>query len=248
MMACASKDKIKIVKQKSDIEISKTKKIKPIKYSVEKFDLTVLTLDEKKIYFINLLLPSILIIKKKLSIEEKQIIRIAQKLEFDVKLTKKEKNILEKMMKKYNVKNKDIFDLLVRIKPHPTSVVLAQAIIETGWGTSNFFKNANNVFGMWSYNEKEERLRAKNTRGNTEIYVKKYKSLYESLEDYFFRIATVKFYSKFREKRYKTTNYTELIKELNFYSEIGDEYVKRLKEIIEYNKLYKYDEYELKES
>jgi len=207
-----------------------------------------LTLEDKKECFINLLLPSILMVREKLNENVKKIVKISQKLEFGIKLSEEEKNFLNQKLEEYNIKEKNIPNLLIRMKPHPTSVVLAQAIIETGWGTSNFFKKGNNIFGMWSFNKNEARIQAGELRGEKAIYLKKYDSLYDSIEDYFYRIATVKAYENFREKRFETDNSLELVKELILYSELREEYVKRLQNIIEYNKLYKYDEYELKEN
>ena len=42
-------------------------------------------------------------------------------------------------------------DLLMRIDTVPNSLVLAQAAIESGWGTSRFAKQGNNLFGHWCF-------------------------------------------------------------------------------------------------
>jgi Bax protein len=39
-------------------------------------------------------------------------------------------------------------NLLERLKPNPTSLVLAQAAIESGWGQSRFALEGNNLFGI----------------------------------------------------------------------------------------------------
>ena len=62
----------------------------------------------------------------------------------------------------------------MRLKTHPTSIVLAQAAIESGWGSSRFYKEANNVFGVWSYSENEPRIKAMEDREGKSVYVKKY--------------------------------------------------------------------------
>jgi len=59
---------------------------------------------------------------------------------------------LDKMYKKFKTDNNR--ELLIRMKTHPVSIVLAQAAIESAWGESRFFKKGNNIFGMWSYNRK----------------------------------------------------------------------------------------------
>ncbi len=82
---------------------------------------------------------------------------------------------LDKMYKKFKTDNNR--ELLIRMKTHPVSIVLAQAAIESAWGESRFFKKGNNIFGMWSYNRKEPRMRARETRNGKPVYLKKYRSL-----------------------------------------------------------------------
>ncbi|MGM0507595.1 MAG: glucosaminidase domain-containing protein [Fusobacteriota bacterium] len=233
------------VTSKKDVFINNNETIKPNNYFIKDLNLNELPVHEKKEIFINLLLPSIAINRKILNDKKEKLIKIDQKIKSKQDLTKKEKQFLEENLKRYNIKNKDIKDLITRINPHTTSIALGQAIIETGWGTSRFFRKANNAFGLWSYNENEPRIKASETRGDQKIYLKKYDYLFESVEDYFYRIATVKMYSDFRQKRLSTDDYKILIPELESYSELRMEYVKRLESIISYNKLYKYDEYKL---
>ena len=60
------------------------------------------------------------------------------------------------------------------MKTHPYKYRLAQAAIESGWGTSRFYKEANNVFGIWSYSENELRIKAMEDREGKSVYVRKY--------------------------------------------------------------------------
>ena len=53
-------------------------------------------------------------------------------------------------------------------------------------------------------------------------------------------------YSEFRNAREKTNDVYELIPHLKVYSELREEYVRRLKQVIKYNRLVQYDEYTLK--
>ena len=50
---------------------------------------------------------------------------------------------------------------------------------------------------------------------------------------------------KFRAEREKTDYVYQLIPHLKVYSELGEEYVERLEELIRYNKLEQYDDYQL---
>jgi len=142
-------------------------------------------------------------------------------------------------MKKYSAKDPE--DLLVRLKPHPKSIALAQAAMESGWGTSRLFKIANNAFGVWSFYENEPRVPAYATRNNKQVYLRKYNSVAESIRDYYKIIATVKVFNGFRTKRMVTKNPYTLVKELHKYSERKHVYTKKIASIIKYNKFLKYD-------
>ena len=66
---------------------------------------------------------------------------------------------IEKLKTIYKVKSDK--SLLLALKPHPRSIALAQAAMESAWATSRFFVKANNVFGMWSVNKNEPALKTR---------------------------------------------------------------------------------------
>ena len=130
-------------------------------------------------------------------------------------------------------------ELLRKVKPHPKSIALAQAAIESAWATSRFTKVANNLFGVWSFSKKEPRVPAAQKRGDKTVYVKKYTSLADSIRDYYKVLAIGRSYVEFRKLKMKTNDPFELVKKLNMYSEKRDEYSKELAQIIKFNKLHK---------
>jgi Bax protein len=147
-------------------------------------------------------------------------------------------HLVKAFMKKY--KAKDHAELLRKVKPHPKSIAIAQAAIESGWGTSRFTKKANNLFGVWSFNKKEPRIRASQTRGTKEIFVKKYNSIEDSIRDYFFVLATSKSFVEFRKLKMQTSDPFKLAQKLQMYSEMREEYTKKLVKVIRYNKLHRH--------
>lgn len=78
--------------------------------------------------------------------------------------------------------------------------MLAQAAIESGWGSSRFFREANNVFGIWSYNADESRIKAAESRGDDVIYLRSYPDLSGAIQDYFVSLGRAKPYSAFRKQ------------------------------------------------
>lgn len=205
-------------------------------------DLSSLEVQQKKQAFINMMLPSILIAKDQLEQEREKVMALNEK---QADLTAAEQEYIDKLLKSYKCEH--INDLLSRLYTHPTSIVLAQAAMESGWGTSRFYREANNVFGVWSYSSSEPRIKASEDRQGKAVYVKKYHSMPESILSYFKTIARGP-YKSFRKEREKTQDISLLLPHLKVYSELGEEYVKRLKSLISFNRLEQYDTYVLRKN
>ena len=187
----------------------------------------------KKYRFFKLVLPPVQKVDKELR-------RLYLQTKKDIE-TGTHKKRLRYLMKRY--KAKDTLDLLKRIKPHPISITLAQAAIESAWGTSRFFVEANNVFGMWSYSAdpKKSITASKTRKGGRTIHLTRYKNIEESIRAYYKNIATNKAYRCFRQARYYNDNPYELVALLHHYSEKGELYPIELIKIIKHNNLTRYD-------
>ncbi len=147
---------------------------------------------------------------------------------------------LAELRKEYKATNN--YELLMALKPHPQSIAIAQAAMESSWATSRFFKEANNVFGIWSYNENEARVAAGGKRGDETVWVKKYGSVEASIRDYYRTLARGDAYREFRTLKMETNDPYALIKKLHPYSEKREEYIKELSTIIRFNKFDAYDQ------
>ena len=195
-----------------------------------------LGIQEKKRRFIAMILPEVRKVKALLDKEYARAEALAAKTE----RTREEEAWLRRKMAQYNVNG--VPCLLRRMHTHPVSLVVAQAALETGWGTSRFFNEANNVFGIWSYHEEEPRIPASHTRDGKTVYVKKFKTLSDGIRGYFSMIGGGYAYTAFRQARMRTDNPFELLRHLRHYSELRDEYVARLYYVMKANKLYRYDD------
>lgn len=186
---------------------------------------------EKKQRFLNLLVPVIKKVHKELL---DKYIKISKNIQ-----ESKETYEIKNLIKKYKVKNEH--ELLLALKPHPKSITIAQAAIESAWATSRFFNEANNVFGMWSSNKNEKRIQALKKRNNHTVWLKKFDSIEDSVRAYYKLLALGKSYKEFRELRMQTENVYLLSEKLNNYCELGSEYCIRIESLIRYNKFEKYD-------
>ena len=84
-------------------------------------------------------------------------------------------------------------------KQVPSELIVAQAIIETDWGTSRFANEANNLFGIRTWNQDENHILA--TTEWTGWGVKAFNTKCDSVADYIRIINEVPAYAEFREMR-----------------------------------------------
>ena len=118
---------------------------------------------------------------------------------------------------------------------------MAQAAMESSWATSRFFLEAKNVFGVWSFDEDEARIAAKQQRAGKTVWVKKYSSIDASIRDYYRTLARGDAFKEFRALKMKTSDPFLLVAKLDHYSEKGADYAKELSSIIRVNKFDAYD-------
>ena len=127
----------------------------------------------------------------------------------------------------------------------PTSIALAQAAKESGWGTSRFALEGNALFGQWTWNG--EGIAPLEIEDGKKHKILKFPLLRASVKAYITNLNTHRSYKDFRKKRSelrklnKKTLGKELINELDNYAETGKEYTKVLLQIIEQNDLDEFD-------
>ncbi len=216
----------------------KNPQVTPYVYS-NTCSLDTLPVPVKKQKFFDLMLPAILVAKTNLDITRRKVEQIAAKK----KIPLSDKYTLERLMKRF--KTNDIHVLIKRLHTFPVSIVLAQAAIESGWGSSRFFLEANNPFGIWSFNPKHSRIAASQTRDGKKVYLRKFKDLEQAIDNYYLMLATGKPFAAFREARMKTNNPDSLIRTLKMYSERREAYVDDIARVMRTSHLKRYDNFEI---
>jgi len=220
------------------IVLVKDSLVAPILYSTVA-GLESLPVERAKETFISVMLPSILVAKHKLQEDRRRIEYLS---------SKKKWNAVDSA---FYLESKTRFrasgpeNLLMRIGSLPNSIVLAQAAVESGWGQSRFFLEGNNVFGIWSYNPNEPRIRAGQTRDSTAVFVRAYENIAQSIEDYFETLASARAYNALRIARLETNDPFELLPHLQYYSERRSHYTNQLRTIIVHNDLTRYDNFKI---
>tara|TARA_B100001123_G_C15108599_1_gene946523 strand:+ start:86 stop:889 length:804 start_codon:yes stop_codon:yes gene_type:complete len=204
-----------------------------------------ISVSEKKKRFINSLLP--IVKDTNLEILEKRnvLFHIDKKIKNN-NLNVLEAKVLKKMFREYKIKNNDISELKKRLDIVPISMAIAQAAIESGWGTSRFALEGNAYFGQKTVGLKTNGIRP-NDIENPRIKIRIFNNINDSVKAYINNLNTHFAYKNFRKSRNelrsfgKTLEGITLVKQLNKYSELGDEYVSKVQKVIKENNLNKYD-------
>ena len=215
--------------------------VKPIYFTRLPKDLdSIKSVKEKKEIFLQILLPLIVAENEKIERDRKYLLKILKE-----NLSEKNKNWLNKKYKQYRVSKKNINELIEKTDIIPTSIALAQAAKESGWGTSRFALEGNAIFGQWTWNGVGIEPLEKNEGTNHKIL--KFPLLRASVKAYITNLNTHSGYKGFRKRRAelrvqnKRLSGLTLIHELDNYAQTGKEYTKILEQIIKQNDL---DEFE----
>ena len=227
-------------------DVRKKKLVKPVALTLLPDEIKMIENTKKrKDFFIQIVLPLIIKENNNIKLDRKTLFNIINKSNN----TPKEIKWLEKKYKQYGVKSKDLSTLKIRMDEIPTSLAIAQAAKETGWGTSRFALEGNALFGQWTWSG--EGLKPKDAEKGEGHKVMKFNVLQASVRAYQRNLNTHSTYKEFRKARAefrdlnKPLDSMELSKYLNKYAETGKQYVEVLQKIITQNKLQDFDDAKL---
>ena len=219
-------------------KVRSQKLVKPIYFTQFPRDLDALQNTKlKKETFIKIVLPLIVAENERILADREKLIVLSDK-KFTTDL---EKQWIRQKLLEYKVKKGNLKQLLVRMDIIPTSIALAQAAKESGWGTSRFALEGNAIFGQWTWSG--QGIAPLDRESNKNHKILKFPILRASVKAYQNNLNTHKSYSKFRQKRLtlreknKKIKGLELTETLNNYAQTGSEYTKILNQIIKQNRL-----------
>ena len=160
-----------------------------------------------------------------------------------------EQTWLNQLKTAYSLDAEDSFeDVLTRVDIVPLPVLLAQAAIESGWGTSRASLQAKNYFGIHGAVGKDNCLLALK---DPSVCIKKYNNIVEGIADYIEFLNTKRSAEKFRQVRYQLRSSGavldpfKLSATLTFYSGIGEQYIKQVNEMMTGQNFVKYTSNEI---
>ncbi|NOR87261.1 MAG: hypothetical protein GQ527_06600 [Bacteroidales bacterium] len=172
-----------------------------------------------------------------ISKEKKRLKKINQYFISYSKISSSHQSSLVRIAEKFGIKgvqalsdsisiSKFLGELSKRVEIVPVRLALAQAILESAWGTSRFAKEGNAYFGIHCYSEG---CGLSFGDSDHKVFVKSYDNMQASVNDYLLFLNSKRGVRKFRNARqeYFSSSDHDIFKlgaSLSSYSEIGGEY------------------------
>jgi len=195
-----------------------------------------LPVQQQKDSFVSIVLPLILGANEEIGQRRSAIMRAADAQDMDS---------LQRWAKLYrvNTDGRSIEEIRTNILDRadfiPVSLALAQAAIESGWGTSRFARQGNALFGQWAWQASQGIKPAQ--ASNSRAVVRSFPNLFGSVRAYMHNLNTHASYASFRERRKimrgrpRADLGFQLASHLDGYAEIGTAYVDKLRTLIRTN-------------
>ncbi len=203
---------------------------------------------KRKQLFVSAMLPIILRANELIVADRGRLLAIKDRLEGGDSAGKRQRIWLEQLAKRHRAKlstpatAEQIDTLLFKVDIIPPSLALAQAAMESGWGTSRFAQQANALFGEWTWNQEEGILPLGREDGKTHK-IKSFEYLLDSVRSYMTNLNRHRSYGGLRDRRAELRTHNlvltgaALAPALVDYSERGTAYVSDILSIIDYNDL-----------
>ncbi len=206
---------------------------------------------EKKRAFFDYLLPVIEAQNAQLRAERTEVEQMVATLLQGEKLSDARRLRLNELVQEYQVdsalsEREQLQQLLKRVDIVPVSLALSQAANESGWGTSRFAREANNLFGEWCFRDGCGVVPGRRSKG-ARHEVARFDSTSAAIASYMRNLNTHVAYQDFRARRQqlraaeKPVTGIALVGELERYSERGSHYVRELRAMILGNELHRFD-------
>ena len=197
----------------------------------------VQTSNERKALFLRAFLPIVLAVNDRILEERSKLGILRDKVMEGASLTGDDVLWLLQLSEAYDQPDADLDALVKKVDIVPNSLALAQAIVESGWGTSRIAREMNALYGQfgdgWGY--------------------RSFSDLFGAVEAYARNLNTHRAYREFRNNRaaMRATedgmDASKLAGTLHRYSERGQAYVRAIRSIMRDNRLSNYDEARLNE-
>jgi Bax protein len=209
--------------------------------------------DFRKTLFFEVMLPLVLQANEVILAERDRLIAIRARIENGEIMSDEERGWLDGVESYYGVANDDFNELLARVDAVPPSLALAQAAIESGWGTSHYALEANALFGQYTTDADLGPVSGPASK-NSDYRIHAFGGLFEAVVSYARNLNTHPAYQRFRRLRAEerkagdTPDGLALANTLQRYSSRGTDYIHDVRAVIRANELDFLDDASLKDS
>jgi uncharacterized FlgJ-related protein len=199
-------------------------------------ELSTLPVSDKTALFITLVLPNVLRVNEEIRDIRQQMEFLFAKKENYRRLTRKEQWWLNRLAWDFGCDPEDRQEMRLRVDTVPVALALAQAIDESGWGTSRFALAGNALYGQHLPSDSEDDY-ILSRHGNVKVAA--FDSIYAATRSYIHKLNSVWAYDDLRQMRASLREQGlditghELASGLESYSALGKDYVHDLRYLIE---------------
>ena len=210
--------------------------------------------EARKARLVNLLLPSIQNNNRKLLEKRDRLKALHKQIASGQSLKRNDRIWLEDLSQRYRLDVPEPLTrewsrvLLRRIDLVPADLALAQGALESAWGTSRFAVEGNNYFGHWCF-VPGCGLVPQHRREGARHEVARFSSAGESVRRYMHNLNSHPRYTELRLIREKARqqeqpfNGSDLAAGLEGYSELGEEYIGMVRDLIRQNNFDRFRDY-----
>lgn len=215
---------------------------------------------QKKRLFTAIMLPLVLRANELILQDRAHALNLFERLDNGEQLEPLEKSWLVRLASEYRIPAEDVThlnrtELLKRVDAIPPSLAIAQAVIESGWGTSRFAQAGNALYGQWVWGNRPGVGIVPEGREDGETHrIRRFDYLIQSVQGYARNLNTHNAYQTLRQRRAGARDSGEpaggnqLAGTLTAYSQRGEDYTHDLRRIIRVNHFSSLDDARLEPS
>lgn len=203
-------------------------------------------IDLRKTVFAQLLLPLVLQVNEMLLEQRQRLAALRDKLDGGGNLSAREQKWVDDLAAYYKADPDDLDGLLERVDIIPPSLALAQAALESGWGTSRVAREGHAVFGEYGFDQNADT--PPSGAATEAVYrLRTFGGLMEAVLAYAHNLNTHRAYRAFRAERAaaraegRTVDGYALAGQLTRYSTRGEGYVRDVRRVMLQNDFDTYD-------
>lgn len=207
------------------------------------------SIDRRKALFLRTVLPLVLMANDEIEQTRSRLLMLKKRQDDGLMLSAADERWLARVYQRYGLEDEEgLKALLSHVDVVPPSLALAQAIEESGWGTSRFARKGNAIYGQRTWSDQVIGMVPNRREKSKSHRVRSYMNIMGGVRSYVHNLNTHPAYEDFRRKRAEGRAKGEpvdgwtLAGTLGRYSERGPDYIKQIRGLMKTNELRSLDQ------